>query len=353
MLFERLFPINYPQLDWIQVEISSYCNGSCTYCPHFAFRANWQNRFLSLEAFRNLIPAFAKTHLVYLQGWGEPFMHPKFFEMLQIAKEAGCVVGTTTNGTLLGRELIEKLVLQGLDIIGFSLAGVNKKNDKIRRGTQIKKVLKCMEQIHSAKEKYGADNPQIHIAYMLLRSGLEDLEKLPKFLGNTGAAQTVVSSLSFIVSPEMEMESILTGGAAEYSDLKDRLLGIRSEAANEGTKIHFHIVSPTKTKFSCSENIPHAVVVGSDGNLSPCVMKQVPVQGENFYYVNGHKNLQQNLSFGNIQKESLRTIWHHRCYRQFIREFNNGSPQQVCGNCLKKHIENLDWVAEQLSHENF
>lgn len=268
-------------------------------------------------------------------------MHPKFFEMLQIAKEAGCVVGTTTNGTLLGRELIEKLVLQGLDIIGFSLAGVNKKNDKIRRGTQIKKVLKCMEQIHSAKEKYGADNPQIHIAYMLLRSGLEDLEKLPKFLGNTGAAQTVVSSLSFIVSPEMEMESILTGGAAEYSDLKDRLLGIRSEAANEGTKIHFHIVSPTKTKFSCSENIPHAVVVGSDGNLSPCVMKQVPVQGENFYYVNGHKNLQQNLSFGNIQKESLRTIWHHRDCRQFIREFNNGIPPQFCGNCLKKHIENL------------
>jgi MoaA/NifB/PqqE/SkfB family radical SAM enzyme len=127
MLFERIVPNNYPQLDWIQVEISSYCNASCIYCPHFAYRKNWQNRYRPIEAFRNLIPAFRKTELVYLQGWGEPFTHPQFFEMLQIAKAAGCRVGTTTNGILIGRETIEKMVSQGLDIIGFSLAGVDKK----------------------------------------------------------------------------------------------------------------------------------------------------------------------------------------------------------------------------------
>jgi MoaA/NifB/PqqE/SkfB family radical SAM enzyme len=341
MLFKRLFPNNYPQLDWIQVEISSYCNASCTYCPHFAFRANWQNRFLSLEAFRNLIPAFGKTHLIYLQGWGEPFMHPQFFEMLQIAKASGCMVGTTTNGTLLGRELIEKLVLQGLDIIGFSLAGVDKKNDEIRRGTQIKKVLKCMEQIQSAKEKYGADNPEIHIAYMMMRCGLDDLEKLPQFLKNAGAAQTVVSSLSYVASPEMGAESVLASGEEEYSELKDRLLEVRREAESHGSDLHFHVVSPVQNKFCCGENIPKAVVVGSDGILSPCVMKQIPVRGKNYYYVGGQKILQQNLSFGNIRSESLNTIWHRREYRQFIREFNYGSPPQVCGNCLKKHIENL------------
>jgi MoaA/NifB/PqqE/SkfB family radical SAM enzyme len=341
MLFKRLFPNNYPQLDWIQVEISSYCNASCTYCPHFAFRANWQNRFLSLEAFRNLIPAFGKTNLVYLQGWGEPFMHPQFFEMLQIAKASGCMVGTTTNGTLLGRELIEKLVLQGLDIIGFSLAGVNKKNDKIRRGTQIKKVLKCMEQIQSAKEKYGADNPQIHIAYMMMRCGLDDLEKLPQFLKNTGAAQTVVSSLSYVVSTEMRAESVLASGEEEYSELKDRLLEVRREAVSHGSDLHFHVVSPGQNKFCCGENISKAVVVGSDGILSPCVMKQIPVRGKNYYYVGGQKILQQNLSFGNIRSESLKTIWHRREYRQFVCEFCDGKTPDVCRNCLKKHIENL------------
>jgi MoaA/NifB/PqqE/SkfB family radical SAM enzyme len=123
------------------VEISSYCNASCIYCPHSAYRNNWQNRYLPTATFRNLIPAFAKTNLVYLQGWGEPFTHPGFFEMLRLAKKACCMVGTTTNGNLLNTEIVEKLVSQGLDVIGFSLAGVDEKNDKIRRGTRIKKVL--------------------------------------------------------------------------------------------------------------------------------------------------------------------------------------------------------------------
>jgi MoaA/NifB/PqqE/SkfB family radical SAM enzyme len=341
MFFDRLFPRNYPQLDWIQVEISSYCNASCIYCPHCAFRSNWQNRFLPLGAFRKLVPAFSNTHLVYLQGWGEPFTHPQFFEMLKIAKKAGCRVGTTTNGTLLDRESIKKMVRQGLDVIGFSLAGVNKKNDKIRNGTQIKKVLLCMEEIRRAKDRYQVDNPEIHIAYMLLRSGLDDLETLPDFLANTGAAQTVVSSLSYVVSPEMESESKLASSEEEYAELKARLLEVRREAVKRGVDLHFHIVSPLQKKFSCSENIPQAVVVGSNGNLSPCVIKQLPMRGDNYYFFNKEKQLQCNLSFGNIEKEALTTIRHHREYRQFIRKFLTGKGPAACQNCLKKQIENF------------
>jgi MoaA/NifB/PqqE/SkfB family radical SAM enzyme len=341
MLFEHLFPNNYPQLDWIQVEISSYCNAGCIYCPHYAFRTNWQNRLLPLEAFRSLVPAFGRTDLVYLQGWGEPFTHPQFFEMLQIAKEAGCRVGTTTNGVLLDRRLIERLVGQGLDIIGFSLAGVDESNDKIRKGTRIKKVLECIEEIHRARDKYGAGNPEIHIAYMLLQSSLDDLEKLPKFLKNTGAAQTVVSSLSYVVSPEMEKESVLASGEEEYAKLKGHLIEAKREAVKQGADIHFHIVPPLQDHFSCSENIPQAVVVGSDGSLSPCVMKQVPVQGDNYYLINGQKRLQQNLAFGNVQQESLRAIRRNKRCRQFIRDFRSGNTLVACQDCLKKQIENF------------
>jgi MoaA/NifB/PqqE/SkfB family radical SAM enzyme len=288
-----------------------------------------------------MMSAFSKANLVYLQGWGEPCMHPEFFEMLQIAKDIGCKVGTTTNGTLVGRESIEKMVNQGLDVIGFSLAGVDEKNDRIRKGTRIKNVLECMEEIHRAKDKFGVDNPQIHIAYMLLRSGLNDLENLPEFLGNTGAAQTVVSSLSYVVSPEMERESILASGDEAYSELKAHLREVRSEASNQGIDLYFHVVPPVPNTFSCRENIPNTVVIGSDGSVSPCVMKQIPARGENFYYANGKKHLQQNLSFGNVQNESLKTIWHHKEYRQFIREFRNGHTPMVCQNCLKKQIDNF------------
>jgi MoaA/NifB/PqqE/SkfB family radical SAM enzyme len=340
MFFERLFSFSYPQLDWIQVEISSHCNARCIYCPHTTFRTNWQSRCLPLEAFQKLVPALVGTRLVYLQGWGEPFTHPGFFEMLRIAKAAGCRVGTTTNATLLDREAIEKMVDQGLDVIGFSLAGVDQRNDRIRKGTSIKKVLESIEQIHRAKAKYGAAKPEIHIAYMLLRSGLDDLKKLPQFLSATGAAQTVVSSLSYVVSPEMEKESIFACGE-EYLELKNRLREIGSEAGKQGADLHFHLVSPLQDNFSCSENIPAAVVVGSDGSVSPCVMKQIPLQGENIYYIHGQTCVQQNLAFGKIQQESLKTIRRRQKYRQFMREFSNRKGPADCQNCLKKQIENF------------
>ena len=106
MFLDRLFPPSYPYLDWIQVEISSHCNAGCIYCPRTAYRRNWQNRHLPLEVFRRLSRAFDRAGLVFLQGWGEPFLHPQFFDLLRIAKQAGCMVGTTTNASLLTRESI-------------------------------------------------------------------------------------------------------------------------------------------------------------------------------------------------------------------------------------------------------
>jgi hypothetical protein len=118
----------------------------------------------------------------------------------------------------------------------------------------------------------------------LLRSGLDEIESLPGFLSQTGAGQTVVSSLSFVARPVMAAESILSTGVKAYSEFKQRIIQIRDDSANNGAEVHFHIVSPVQNQFSCSENIPHAVVVGSDGSISPCVMKQMPVKGENYYY---------------------------------------------------------------------
>ena len=341
MFFRRLIPNYYPQLDWIQVEISSYCNANCLYCPHSIYKESWQNRYLSIESFRNLIPAFRKASLVYLQGWGEPFTHPRFFEMLETAKAVGCKVGTTTNGTLLNRKTIETMVSQRLDVIGFSLAGVDQKNDRIRKGTRIKKVLECIEEIHKAKDRFGTDKPEIHIAYMLLRSGLANLKKIPTFLGNTGASQTVVSSLSYVATQEMTTESILASDMDEYLDLKDRLIEVRNEASNHLVDVHFHMVPPEQKNFSCMENIPKAVVVGSEGIISPCVMKQIPVKGKNYYYFRGQSQLQQNLSFGNIHQNSLNTIWNGHDYQQFVREFRQGETPTICKNCLKNCVDNF------------
>jgi len=341
MLLDNLFKKSYPRLDWIQVEVSSYCNAECIYCPHTAYRKNWQNRHLPLQVFEKLIPAFAKSNLVYLQGWGEPFLHPDFFAMLQIAKKAGCLVGTTSNATLLNEKTIERLVGEGLDVIGFSLAGINEKNDVIRKGTSIKKTLACIEAFQQAKVKYGTVNPRIHIAYMLLAGGLADIERLPEFLANTGADQSVISSLSLVVSPAMDDESRLVRVPEDFAQLQQRLMEVKNAAAKRGAEVHFHLVAPQSADFKCSENVAQAVVGGSDGSISPCVFTGMPMRGENYYYFKGQKQIQQNLSFGNIQTEDLNIIWHQKGYKKFIRAHTGRRMPAVCRNCYKGFVGEL------------
>ncbi len=251
------------------------------------------------------------------------------------------MVGTTTNGTLLNQASIEKLVAEGLDIITFSLAGVDEKNDSIRKGTRITKVLNCIEDTHKARNKYGTDTPKVHIAYMLLRSGLSDLEKLPTFLSNTGADQTVVSSLSLAVTPGLEEEASLATEKTECLDLQNRLIEVREASATLGAEVHFHITSPSQAGFNCSENCSWATVIGSDGSVSPCVMKQLPVKEETFYYFNEQKQLLQHLIFGDIVENPLNTIWHRKEYRKFKRAYRRGKTPPVCRNCLKQFSDSL------------
>jgi MoaA/NifB/PqqE/SkfB family radical SAM enzyme len=317
------------------VEISSFCNGECIYCPHTEYRENWESRLLPMELYLKIIPAFKKTELVHLQGWGEPFTHPDFTDFLRLAKEAGCMVGTTTNGTLIDSEKIRELVDEGLDIICFSIAGIDEKNDEIRKGTQIRKVLKRIEEIHRIKNNRSVDNPRVHMAYMLLRSGLDDVDKIPAFAKDAGVSQTVINSLFLPVNPTMEKESVLASDDEEYRELTNTFREIRNDAERRGTEISFNIVSHFTEKSICPENVGRALVVDSNGCISPCVMGQIPVEGKNDFYFKGNRRTIEKLSFGNICDETINTIWNKKGYKRFVRELFEGGTDYICRDCPK------------------
>src|SRR5512139_585643 len=203
---KQLLSLFRQTFDWIQVEVTSHCNALCIYCPRTVFKESWEDRHLSLETFNRLKPVLSRTDLVHLQGWGAPFLNPEFFEIAPFAKKAGCKVGTTTNAMLLNEERIKKVIETGIDILAFSLAGNGERNDIIRKGTSLKKVLKAIETLTREKEKRGKTAPEIHLAYMLFRSGMAELESLPGLLEGLGVSQVVVSTLDFVPTEELRNE---------------------------------------------------------------------------------------------------------------------------------------------------
>jgi MoaA/NifB/PqqE/SkfB family radical SAM enzyme len=233
------------------------------------------------------------------------------------------------------------MVGEKLDIIGFSLAGINEKSDSIRKGTRIQTVRNAIEHITRAKAKYRTDSPNIHIAYMLMRPTLEDLEKIPEFLENTGVSQMVLSTLSLVTCPDLVLETTIVDNITEYEKLTGRLKDLKEVCAGKGTGLHFHLVNPFRKASFCSENIERALVIRANGNVSPCVMTQVPTEGDNTYYYNGKKRRLTPLIFGNISDQPLGEIWYREERLTFIRNFKKGLPTSNCQSCHKRLIDGV------------
>lgn len=341
-MFRKLFKHRYPRLDWIQVEISSQCNSSCRYCPRHTYRKQWQALQLPLHAFKSMAAAFKKTSLVYLQGWGEPFMHPDFFSMLEIAKAAGAKVGTTTNGSLLSRTAVDRLVTDGIDIIAFSLAGITEKNDVIRKGTELNSILRSINDIRQAKNKYGVRFPAIHIAYLLLRSNMEEIDRMPDFFEDLGVDQVVVSTLTLVTRPDLASEAILAETPEQWEELTEKIKQIQESAAWKGVDMHFQLVSPFVDPSPCDENIKRSLVVGANGNIAPCVMTSIPVNAKTTYYFDQKPLTLPHLSFGNIFDQPLNEIWQRPDYRAFRRAFATSDLPAICRKCYKSRVVKIE-----------
>jgi MoaA/NifB/PqqE/SkfB family radical SAM enzyme len=336
-----------PSLDWIQVEVTSACNAACTYCPRTVYRHAWLDRDLPLETFERLLPALGRTGLVFLQGWGEPFLHPELLTMMSMAKRAGCKAGTTTNGMLLDAKTMHRLVECGVDVLAFSLAGVDPGNDAIRRGTSLNKVLDAIRALNEIKRTLGKDSPAIHIAYMLLRSGLEDVERLPYVLQGLGVSQVVISTLDFVASGELEAETIVPATGQEYHELKARLDAVGEQGLRFGMSIHHQLRRPGERRRTCTENVARALFVSADGNVSACVFANLPVSGpvEAFGRAGGRY---EPVVFGNVNDAPVSTLWRRKPFGDFRRTFDRGRVPTSCEGCARLYNGNDSPKGNQL-----
>lgn len=327
----------FPKLDWIQVEVSSYCNASCAYCPHTIYRENWNSRHLPLATFVKLIPVFGRIKMVFLQGWGEPLLNPAFFEMVGRAKKRGCVVGTSTNGTLLDEVNIDKILSSGLDILAVSLAGTDEKNDAIRAGTNINGIVKSIELINKKKTALGTERPSVHLAYLLLRSRIADLDNLADFACGLGIDQVVVSTLDFIPDDASKEESTMACDRREMEAIESKLKNLKNHAGHRGTHIHYQVSDPRRKVSICSENIRRSMFISADGSVSPCVFTNIPVNDVS-YIPDDVEYPYRRLCFGDVDSRSPASIWFSPDYISFRNSFLTGDLNKICRNCGKTHI---------------
>jgi len=333
-LLRRLFGPR-PLWDWVQVEPTTACNARCLYCPRTVLGDTWEDRFLPLPRFRALLPALARAGHAHLQGWGEPLLHPDFLDMVRLAKAAGVRVGTTTNAMLLSEARIAGLLDAGLDVLAVSLAGVGPENDRVRTGTRAARVLEALDAVAAAKARRGLERPSVHVAYMLLRSGLEEILTLPQVLAGRGVHQVMVSVLDFPLGPGLENEDLAPRDQAEHDALHERLMALSRSGLDADLDICFRLPPPRSDGPECTENPARAAVVSAAGRATACVFQNLPLAGE-FPGLPAGVGPRRALDFGDAADQGLDRLWEGEAWSAFRRAFAQGAPPASCAGCRKR-----------------
>ncbi len=292
---------------------------------------------MSIDTFSKLIPSLKRTKLVYLQGWGEPLLNPGFFKMVRIARDAGCRVGTTTNGMLIDDDMIAEIFISELDIITFSLAGGLRTNNKIRVGTDINHIKEQIQKLGTIRNKQNLSKPEIHIAYMMTKSNFIETENILKQLDGLPFDSLVISTLDFTACKAIAHEEIYPANGDEYKSIKSMLEKVQDEGRRKDIEVNFYLGSPDQLYQSCTEMPQYTCFISADGSVSPCVFTNLPVS-EVDYEQAATTSKYERLVFGNINDKPLAAIWRSPSYREFRNSFEKGELKTPCNECRKMHM---------------
>ncbi len=345
-LLKQLMALFTPlHFDCIQVEVSALCNASCPYCVQACYQDQWKGGLMEMATFESLKSSFSLANLVFLQGWGEPLLHPEFWQMVDMVKSSKAEVGFTTNGMRLDRENLSKLLDFEVDIMGVSLAGISPDtNSRFRKGCDLGYLASALTQLKEMKQGTHREGPNVHIAFMLLRSNWHELGLLPELAAQWGVSQIVVSHLNLVGSEAMRAESLLVH--PELLPKVDAALErTKKAAAQKGIALHFHMPDLEKPCSLCTENVLRTCFVSYQGDVSPCVMTNLSVKegAALIHFFKDQAYPLENYIFGNINEKSFREIWTSQKARAFRAGFErrlemNGPDIKVlalCQHCYK------------------
>lgn len=177
-----------------QIEPIGRCNLACRMCT--VNHRGDEVAELPLERYVAWLDELPQLEELHLQGLGEPMLHPRFFEMVEIAAARGIRVSANTNLTLLTPERARRCASSGLAQLSVSLDGASAAvYEAVRHGAAFAKVLRNLDRLVAARDAAGG-RPEVRGVMVLMRSNLHELPALVRLLHTHGVHELLVQRLS-------------------------------------------------------------------------------------------------------------------------------------------------------------
>jgi MoaA/NifB/PqqE/SkfB family radical SAM enzyme len=359
----------------VYVEPTNACNLACATCV----RHSWDEPegFMEWATFETVVdglptatdarPGGEAPPAVAFMGLGEPLLHPRFLEMVRLAKQRGLRAEVTTNALLLDDTMAAGLLDAGLDQLVVSIDGANAEAfGRVRSGASLARVVENVRRLHDARGPNYGPGTQIGVEFVAMRSNVDELPGLGRLAAQLGATFIIVSNV-LAYTKDLLAETLYDHHASSVSGAVttaaprwrlpafdwDRQLGAAlGEALTRSGPVSFFGAVPEETRSHCPFVEADACAVAWHGGVSPCP----PLLHTYTCFVHGREKRMLRWEAGRLPGESLAEVWtapEYVAFRDRVRRFDFppctdcgcelaesneqdcfGNPHPTCGDCL-------------------
>jgi SynChlorMet cassette radical SAM/SPASM protein ScmF len=277
---------------------------------------------IPVDLFRKVIDEALPLGLkdVKLTG-GEPLMHPRFEELLDIARQKNLGVSIETNGVLCTPEIAAEISRLPRRFVSVSIDGSYKATHEWLRG-----VPGCFEKAKSAIKTLVQAGVKPQIITTLIRRNAGQIDEIVRMAEHLGA-----SSVKFnVVMP--------TGRGEKLRENNETLSIVELIRIGE----YVETVLPAKTKLKVLFDSPYAFrslsgITCGRGCFRCNILNIIGVIASGEYALCGIGYHVKDLVFGLAGMDNLDHIWKEN---EILNTLRSGIPDKlegICSKCLMKH----------------
>ncbi|MDI6814495.1 MAG: radical SAM/SPASM domain-containing protein [Dehalococcoidales bacterium] len=298
----------------IQLEVTTACQVRCTFCARTALADRWVSAHLDWEVFSCLLPFVRGTELVHLQGWGEPLLHPRLWDMAVAIKQRHGRVSLTTNAMLLDEATSREACRIGFDLIAISVAGARAEtNDSLRVGCHLDQICANISYLCRLKPR-----PKVNLVMQMMKPNLEELPELVTLAARLGVDEVIAPNLDY--TPTAEVDALKAFGFSLDLHQAELTEEAQRKGKELGVKVHIYPLRPSYDVLMCDADPVHNVWITVWGEVVPCAYLALPCRGSIPRLFWGKAELFPRFSFGKVT-EGLDRVLEGQTARSFREAF--------------------------------
>jgi radical SAM protein with 4Fe4S-binding SPASM domain len=306
-------PLGYPVI--AQVEPANVCNLDCPLCFTASKTSSRAPALLPFDTFKQFIDEVGDyLLLIVLWNWGEPFLNPDIFRIIEYAASKNILVHCSTNGNVVFTdETADRIAVSGLTSLVFGVDGADPATYRAyRKGGDLERVKENIRTLVRAKKRISSSTPLLTLRFVAMRDNEAELPLVEKMAHELGVDFFSIKSVD--MPPELgnNLDQTYRPGKEKYR---------RYEYIDETyTRI--------KKPFVC---------------MRPWKRITLDASGEVISCEYDYKNLH---SFGQIEKgNSVLNLWKSAVSKTFRQNFHKGHNNFYhCKDCTYKDLRMEDCI---------